>query len=126
MTRVESDIILCVVNALKEITPNVYFGKSHTVYPKINCDLRLFGEDDERCRYRLVLDYYAADSKPITVVHMSETVRDMLNHGQAYTEDGALITFRKDGSGGLIDDPHEKIVHYKDAYEVSYWKNFDT
>lgn len=125
MTRIESDVILCVVNALRDITSDIFFGKSHTVYPKINCDLRLIGEDDISCRYRLVLDYYAADGQPITVVQMSEATRDILNHGQAYTEDGALITFSKDGSGGMIDDPHEKIVHYEDAYGVVFWKNKD-
>ena len=125
MQSVESDIMLCVTNALKDITPYVYFGKSQTVYPRINCDLRLFNESTEMCQYRLVLDYYASTGKPKTVVTMAETARLILNNGIAYTEDGALITLKKDGSGGLVDDPHEKIVHYEDAYEVIFWKNSD-
>ena len=123
MIPIESDIMLCVTNALKEITPYVYFGKSQTVYPKINCDLRLFSETQEYCQYRLVLDYYANNGKPVTVVNMSETVREIFYGGQAWTTEGALITFRKDGDGKHIEDPNERIVHYEDAYEIYYYKN---
>jgi hypothetical protein len=122
--QVESEIILCVVNALKQITENVFYGKSHTVYPKINIDLRKIESVDEMHRYRLVCDYYADDGQPITTVSMHESAREILNNGQAETENGALITFREDSSGGMIEEPSsEKIVHYEDSYEVVYWMN---
>ena len=122
--QVESEIILCVVNALKQITPNVFYGKSHTVYPKINIDLRKIESVEEMNRYRLVCDYYADDGQPITVAGMHEATRAILNHGQAETDNGALITFREDSSGGNIEEPSsEKIVHYEDSYEVVYWMN---
>ena len=123
-TQVESEIILCVVSALKGITPYVYYGKSQTVYPKINIDLRKIEASDEMKRYRMTLDYYANDGQPITVTEMHEAARAILNGGQAETENGALITFKEDSSGGLIEEPqNEKVVHYEDAYEVVYWMN---
>lgn len=124
-TPVESNIMLCVTHALKEITQYVYFDKSQTVYPRINCDLRKFEETDEFCRYRLVLDYLADDGQPVTVVQMHELARGILNHGTAETEDGAYIRFVIDSRGDFVDEPNPKIVHYVDSYEVTYWKNKD-
>lgn len=121
---VESSIIRTLTAALKEICPNVFFGKSQVIYPKINADLRLFGETNYLNKYRLVLDYYSSDGTPITVVTMSEQVRAALIDGQTYDGSGALIALHKSSGGGFAEEKdNEKIVHYTDAYEVAYYKN---
>ena len=125
MIPVESAVMRCVTAALKDNITE-YFGKSQTVYPKINCDLRLIEENHLFARYRLTLDYYADDGDPITVVEMSEKTRRLLSGGQSWTAEEALILFNKDGTGGFAEEPdNEKIVHYMDAYEVKFFKNFE-
>lgn len=121
---IESDIMRCVVGGLSPICKNVFFGKSQVIYPKINGDLRKMGAESYYIPFRLVLDYYAADGDPQTVVAMHEQIRAALFGGQAWTDTGALITFRETSGGGFVEEKdNEKIVHYMDAYEINYYKN---
>lgn len=121
---VESSIIRTLTAALKLVCPNVFFGKSQVIYPKINCDLRLFGESSFQNKYRLTLDYFADDSTPMTVIDLSEQVRQALTDGMTYDDSGALIALHKSSGGGFAEEKdNEKIVHYTDAYEVAYFKN---
>lgn len=122
--QVESNIIRAVVELLQPVCENVFFGKSQVIYPKVNCDLRCFGEENYRARYRLSLDYYAANGDPNTVVTMSENVRSALNDTMCEDPNGAVITFRKSSGGGFVEEKdNEKIVHYMDAYEINFYKN---
>ena len=124
---IESSIIRILTAELKSICPNVFFGKSQVIYPKINADLRTIGDETpQQIRYRLTLDYYSNDSTPITAVTMSEDVRSALSDGMIYDESGALITTRKTSGGGFVEEKDsEKVVHYMDAYELDYYKNRD-
>ena len=135
MIEIESSVIRKLTAELKSICPNVFFGKSQIIYPKINCDLRLFEETSYNVRYRLTLDYFSNDSTPLTVVRLSEQVREAFFGGMIYDEYGALIALRKTNEGGFLnerdsmsngihtDAANEKIVRYFDAYEVAYYKN---
>ena len=134
--NIESEVIRAIVELITPACTNVFFGKSQVIYPKANGDLRCIEELTYGVRYRLVLDYYAADSKPSTVVTMAEDVRSALNETMcndangALNEtmcndaNGALIVFRKTSGGGFVEEKdNEKIVHYTDAYEVNFYKN---
>lgn len=124
MSEIESSVIRKLTAELKTICPNVFFGKSQVIYPKINCDLRLFEETSYNARYRLTLDYFSNDGTPLTVVRLSEQVREAFFAGMIYDEYGALIALRKVSGGGFAEESdNEKIVHFTDAYEVAYYKN---
>lgn len=123
---IESSIIKALTAELKTICPNVFFGKSQVIYPKINADLRLMQETSYGVRYRLTLDYYDNTAAPISVVNLSEQVRVALSNGTFYDESGALIALHKTSDGGFIEEKdNEKIVHYFDAYQLAYYKNRD-
>ena len=122
--KIESEIIRAIVELITPACTNVFAGKSQVIYPKANIDLRCIEELTYGVRYRLVLDYYAADSKPSTVVTMAEDVRSALNETMCNDANGALIVFRKTSGGGFVEEKdNEKIVHYTDAYEVNFYKN---
>ena len=122
--NIESEVIRAIVELITPACTNVFAGKSQVIYPKANIDLRCIEELTYGVRYRLVLDYYAADSKPTTVVTMAENVRSALNDTMCNDTNGALIVFRKTSGGGFVEEKdNEKIVHYTDAYEVNFYKN---
>ena len=122
--KIESEIIRAIVELITPACTNVFAGKSQVIYPKANIDLRKIEAQTYGIRYRLVVDYYAADGKPSTVVTMAEGVRTALNETACNDANGALIHFRETSGGGLVEEKdNEKIVHYTDAYEVNFYKN---
>ncbi len=124
ITDVETSIIRAITNDLKTLCPNVFFGKSQVIYPKINCDLRQTGEDVMSVRYRLVFDYYTDTSSPPELITRSEQVRLLFNGAQYFDINGSLIVIQKDSGGGFIEEKdNDKIVHYEDAYHVTFYKS---
>ncbi len=105
---------------LDPVCPSVYFGRSAAVYPKIVGDLRRVSAEDEKKRYRLILDFYV-EGQPIEAVRLAERSKDVLHKKVAETESG-IIAIWQSGSGNLISEKdEEKIAHYSDSYEIAYY-----
>lgn len=115
-----SEIIKAVKAMLETVCPSVYFGRSAAVYPKIVCDLRRLGEETQRRRYSLTLDYYT-EGPQIGAIRLSEKVRSAIHKERVRTESGLFAVWQS-GEGYFVSEKDgEKISHYADRYEITFF-----
>lgn len=115
-----SEVMKAVKERLEPVCPSVYFGRSAAIYPKIVGDLRLISAEDEKKRYRLILDFYV-EGQPIEAVRLAEEAREALHKTRVRTENGVIAIWQS-GSGYLVPEKDgEKLAHYSDSYEVAYY-----
>lgn len=115
-----SEIMRAVKETLEPICPSVYFGRSAAVYPKIVCDLRLLSAEEEKKRYRLILDFYA-EAGTIEAVRLAERARGALHQRKGKTESGYVAVYES-GSGYVVPEKDgEKIARYSDSYEIVFF-----
>lgn len=115
-----SEVMKAVKQRLDPVCPSVYFGRSAAVYPKIVGDLRRISDEEEKKRYRLILDFYV-EGQPIEAVRLAEEAREALHKTRTMTENGVIAIWQS-GSGYLVPEKDgEKLAHYSDSYEVAYY-----
>lgn len=115
-----SEVMKAVKRRLDPVCPSMYFGRSAAVYPKIVGDLRLISAEDEKKRYRLILDFYV-EGQPIEAVRLAEEARLALHKTITRTGKGVIAIWQSD-SGYLVPEKDgEKLAHYSDSYEISYF-----
>lgn len=115
-----SEVMKAVKQRLDSVRPSVYFGRSAAVYPKIVGDLRLISAEDEKKRYRLILDFYV-DGQPIEAVRLAEEAREALHKTRTMTENGVIAIWQS-GNGYLVSEKDsERLAHYNDSYEIAYY-----
>lgn len=115
-----SEVMKAVKEMLEPVCPSMYFGRSAAVYPKIVGDLRQITAEDEKKRYRLILDFYV-EGQPIEAVRLAEKAREALHKTRARSENGVVAIWQS-GSGYFVSEKEsEKLAHYSDSYEVSYF-----
>lgn len=113
---------VALISQLKKACPNVYCGKSATVFPKINLWLKQAEDSTFRARYAAVLDVFTKGIDAEDAEILAENAEKLLTMNKAKI-DGGYISVYKSGGGGFVEyKDSEKISHYMDNYEVIFYK----
>ena len=115
-----SEVIKAVKQRLDPVCPSVYFGRSAAVYPKIVGDLRRISDEEEKKRYRLILDFYV-EGQPIEAVRLAEEAREALHKTITRTGKGVIAIWQSESGNIVSEKDGDKLAHYSDSYEIAYY-----
>lgn len=115
-----SEVMKAVKQRLDPVCPSVYFGRSAAVYPKIVGDLRLISAEDEKKRYRLILDFYV-EGQTIEAVRLAEEAREALHKTITRTGKGVIAIWQSESGNIVSEKDGDKLAHYSDSYEIAYY-----
>jgi hypothetical protein len=116
-----NEIIKALKNLISVHCPAVFFGKSKTIYPKVDADLRFTIADGVRDTYILTLDYFDDTGSYTKLNDLADKVSRDLSFVQGETA-GYLAVLRNGNRFQPEIKDNDKIVHVTERFQILHYR----